>query len=439
MNIMNAWVQCPSTDNGTRLICERIPVDCDHRVTYVRVNDSAEALGIAASNYYGRPSERLKVIGVTGTNGKTTVASLLYHLFRDAGYLSGLLSTVRNRIGDKELEATHTTPDALQLHNLLAKMVKLGCSHCFMEISSHAIHQKRIAGIKFYGGIFTNITHEHLDYHHTFKEYVNVKKSFFDALPSDAFALINTDDKNGRVMVQNCRALAVTYGLAGIPDYKGRILESHLDGMYLIFDDHDLWTRFAGTFNAYNLLAVYGCADRCGIDKQEALTLLSRQVPVKGRFETLHSGSGVTAIVDYAHTPDALRNVLSTISKVKNGKTRLITVVGAGGNRDAAKRPIMGKVAAEFSSQVILTSDNPRFEKPEDIIQQMMDGIPEKRKKRVLSIPDRREAIKTAVMLASSGDIILVAGKGHETYQEIKGTKIHFDDREILEDYLEQT
>ena len=271
------------------------------------------------------------------------------------------------------------------------------------------------------------------------KKYVRVKKSFFDALPSEAFALVNMDDRNGKVITQNCKASKVTYGLTGTPDYKGKILESHLDGMHLILDESDFWTRFTGTFNAYNLLAVYGCADKCGIENQLALTLLSKQVPVKGRFETLRSGRGVTAIVDYAHTPDALRNVLSTIHQVKNGKTSLITVVGAGGNRDTAKRPVMGQVAAEFSNRVIFTSDNPRFEEPEDIIRQMIDGVPEEKKKQVLSIPDRREAIKTAVMLASSGDIILVAGKGHETYQEIKGSKIHFDDMEILEDYLEQT
>ena len=418
------------------VICERIPEVPVPYCNYVRVKNSAEALGLAASNYYGRPSEKITVIGITGTNGKTTVVSLLYQLFRDAGYESGLLSTVRNLVGDRQMEAIHTTSDALELHRLLAEMVTAGCSYCFMEVSSHAIHQKRIAGIEFSGAIFTNISHEHLDYHHTFKAYLQAKKAFFDALPAEAFALVNMDDKNGGVMVQNCKSPVSSYGMKGVMDFKARIMESHLDGMHLILDEHDFWTRFAGAFNAYNLLAVYACAVLCGMDKQRALVLLSELVPVRGRFETLQSGSGVTAIVDYAHTPDALRNVLSTIKQVKNGKAMLITVVGAGGNRDEAKRPVMGQVAVELSNRVILTSDNPRFEKPEDIIQQMMEGVPEDKRKDVLSIPNRREAIKTAVMMASRGDIILVAGKGHESYQEIEGNKTHFDDREVLEEYL---
>lgn len=423
--------------SGARaVICEKIPDDTHAKCTYVRVKDSAEALGLAASNYYDRPSAKIIVIGITGTNGKTTVASLLYQLFQDAGYASGLLSTVRNLVGDREVEATHTTPDALQLHSLLAEMVKQGCSHCFMEVSSHAIHQKRIAGVEFSGGIFTNITHDHLDYHHTFKAYLQTKKAFFDALPAGAFAVVNLDDRNGSVMVQNCKSPVSSYGIKGVRDFKARILESLLDGMHLVLDGHDFWTRFAGAFNANNLLAVYACAVQCGMDKEEALVLLSKQVPVKGRFETLLSSKGVTAIVDYAHTPDALKNVLSTIRQVKNGKKLLITVVGAGGNRDEAKRPVMGQVAVELSNRVILTSDNPRFEKPEDIIQQMMEGVPKEKRKDVLIIPNRREAIKTAVMMASGGDIILVAGKGHETYQEIEGKRIHFDDREVLEEYL---
>jgi UDP-N-acetylmuramoyl-L-alanyl-D-glutamate--2,6-diaminopimelate ligase len=424
-------------DSGAlAVICETIPDELKDGVTYVRVNDSAEALGLCASNSYGRPSGKIKVIGITGTNGKTTVASLLYHTFRDAGIKAGLISTVRNMVGERELEASHTTPDALQLHRLLAEMVAGHCNYCFMEVSSHAIHQKRIAGIEFGGGIFTNITHDHLDYHKTFKEYLRVKKSFFDALPSSAFAIINEDDKNGKVMGQNCSASRSSFGMNGMRDYKCRILEHQLDGMHLILDNNDFWTRFAGSFNAYNLLAVYGCAVECGIDKQETLVLLSKQAPVKGRFETLPTMEGITAIVDYAHTPDALRNVLSTIIKVNNSKTGLITVLGAGGNRDASKRPEMGQIAAELSSRVILTSDNPRDESPGDIINQMLSGISEEMKTQVLSIPDRREAIKTAVMLASEGDIILVAGKGHETYQEIKGKKIHFDDREVLEEFL---
>ena len=427
------------SDGAVCVICETLPGDPAGDVSFVQVRDSAEALGIAASNYFDRPAEKLRVVGVTGTNGKTTVASLLCQLFEEAGHVSGLLSTVHNRVGKKVLEATHTTPDALQLHSLLAGMVTSGCEYCFMEVSSHAIHQKRIAGIQFSGGIFTNVSHEHLDYHKTFREYIQAKKAFFDKLPGGAFALVNSDDRNGKVMLQNCSATPATYALKSMADYKGRILENHLDGMHLILDGSELWTRFAGDFNAGNLLAVYAAARILGMEKEQALTLLSKLVPVKGRFESLESGSGVTAIVDFAHTPDALKNVLSAIQKIRNGSRKLITVVGAGGNRDSSKRPLMGKVAAELSHRVILTSDNPRFEKPDDIIRQMMDGVPEQYRKQVLSIPDRKEAIKTAIMLSSRGDIILVAGKGHETYQEIEGKKHHFDDREIIEDLFAKT
>ena len=418
------------------VICEKMPAGEGGQATYIRVGDAAAALGIGASVYYGDPSEKLKVIGVTGTNGKTTVATLLYHLYTAAGQPAGLISTVRNMVGDQPLPASHTTPDALQINRMLAAMADRGCTHCFMEVSSHALHQKRTEGIRFGGGIFTNITHEHLDYHKTFREYINVKKSFFDNLPASAFALVNRDDKNGKVMVQNCRASIKSYGLQGIADVKGKILESHLDGMHLFLDGFDFWSRLVGRFNAYNLLAVYGCAMMCGMEKEQILTLLSEQMPVEGRFETLRSAKGITGIVDYAHTPDALKNVLTAIENLRNGSTRIITVVGAGGNRDAEKRPVMGQVAADLSQQVILTSDNPRYEKPEEILEAMMEGVPDEKRDDVLVIPDRREAIKTAVRLARKGDIILVAGKGHETYQEIEGERIPFDDREILQGLL---
>lgn len=435
----HAYISAALKAGSTAVVCEKMPAHADPDVTYVQVTDSASALGYASASFFDHPSEKLKLIGVTGTNGKTTIATLLHRLFTDAGFTSGLISTVRNLAGDREFPSTHTTPDPLQINELLHEMLEAGCSYCFMEVSSHAIHQKRIAGLKFTGGIFTNVTHEHLDYHGTFKEYINTKKSFFDEMPAEAFALINHDDKNAGIMAQNCRAAVSSYGLLGPVDLKGKILESHLDGMQLMIGDTEIWTRLIGRFNASNLLAVYGCAVLCGLDKEEVLTILSRQIPVRGRFETMRSGSGVTGIVDYAHTPDALRNVMRTIAQVSNGKTQLITVVGAGGDRDPSKRPLMGKVAAEFSQKLILTSDNPRNEQPEDIIHQMMEGIPEEKKKAVLSIPDRREAIKTAVMLASTGDIILVAGKGHEDYQEIKGKKHHFNDKEVLQEYLKST
>jgi UDP-N-acetylmuramoyl-L-alanyl-D-glutamate--2,6-diaminopimelate ligase len=418
------------------VICEKMPVRPASHISYVLVSDTAWALGWGATAFFGYPSEKLMVIGITGTNGKTTVATLLYQLFRAAGQRAGLISTVRNMVGEKPLPATHTTPDALQINQMLSSMAREGCRYCFMEVSSHAIHQKRTAGIMFGGGVFTNITHEHLDYHKTFREYINVKKSFFDQLPASAFALVNRDDKNGKIMVQNCRAITKSFGLKGIADIKGKILESHLDGMHLILDGFDFWSRLVGKFNAYNLLAVYGCAMMCGLEKERSLTLLSEQMPVEGRFETLRSAGGITCIVDYAHTPDALKNVLTTIDDLRNGNTRVITVVGAGGNRDAGKRPLMGQVAADLSQRVILTSDNPRYEKPEQIIKEMIAGVPGDKRNDILAIPDRREAIKTAVMLAREGDIVLVAGKGHETYQEIEGKKYPFDDREILQGLL---
>lgn len=432
----HAYIDAALKAGSVAVICERVPVHTDPGVSYVQVEDSALALGLAADAYFGHPSRKLKVIGVTGTNGKTTVATLLHNLFSESGHPSGLLSTVRNLVGYTESAATHTTPDPLRINALLAEMLEAGCRYCFMEVSSHAIHQRRVRGLNFAGGIFTNITHEHLDYHRTFKEYIAAKKAFFDALPPEAFALVNRDDRNGPVMVQNCRAAVKTFGLLGPADFKGKILESHLDGMQMVIEGREVWTRLVGDFNASNLLAIYGCAVLCGLDQEEVLTVLSRLSPVRGRFETLRFTGGVTAIVDYAHTPDALKNVMSTIARFCAGNARLITVVGAGGNRDKAKRPLMGQVAAEFSQKLILTSDNPRNEKPEDIIRQMIEGIPAEKRKGVLSITDRREAIKTAVMLASGGDIILVAGKGHENYQEIGGKRYPFDDMEVLREYL---
>jgi UDP-N-acetylmuramoyl-L-alanyl-D-glutamate--2,6-diaminopimelate ligase len=420
------------------IVCERIPDKPPSDAILIRVPDTAIALGHAAASWFGHPSEKLSLIGITGTNGKTTVATLLHGLFSGAGSGAGLISTVRNLVGDEEKEASHTTPDPMQINSLLAEMAEAGCRHCFMEVSSHAIHQKRIAGLKFTGGIFTNITHEHLDYHKSFRDYINVKKSFFDQLQEGAFALVNRDDRNAQVMLQNTVAGRSTYGLKGPADYKGKVLESHLDGMQMTIGDREVWTRLTGSFNASNILAVFGCSMLCGLDREEVLTILSRLSPVRGRFETLHSEEGITAIVDYAHTPDALENVLGTIARLSGSKAQVITVVGAGGDRDPAKRPLMGKVAAELSQKLILTSDNPRTEKPEDIIAQMKEGIPEETRKSVLTITDRREAIRTAIMLAGAGDVILVAGKGHETSQEIGGKKHHFDDMEILRELLKK-
>lgn len=431
------YIETARRAGALAVICQQMPGNPDPETSYVQVEDSALALGQAAANFFSRPSESLKLIGITGTNGKTTIATLLHRLFTGTGHPSGLISTVTNIAGSRESPPTHTTPDPLQINRLLLEMLDAGCEYCFMEVSSHAIHQKRVGGLTFSGGIFTNISHEHLDYHKTFGDYIQAKKAFFDALPAESFALVNRDDRNATVMVQNCRARVGTYGLLGPADVKGKVLESHLDGMLMQIGGREIWTRLAGEFNARNVLAVYACALECGLEPETALTILSRQTPVTGRFETLQSGRGITAVVDYAHTPDALKNVLEAILKVRNGKARLITVVGAGGNRDATKRPLMGQVAAQFSQKLILTSDNPRYEKPEEIIHQMLAGIPEEKRNKVLSVPDRREAIKTAVMLASSGDIILVAGKGHENYQEIEGKRYPFNDLEILRDLLQ--
>jgi len=403
-----------------------------NNLIFIIVPDSAEALGRLASAWYGEPSQQMMVVGVTGTNGKTTIVTLLYHLFQKLGYKAGLLSTICNYIDDEPVPTVHTTPDALTIQRLMAQMVDAGCTHAFMEVSSHAVDQKRISGIVFKGGIFTNLTRDHLDYHQTTTAYLKAKKKFFDDLPVNAFVLTNIDDANGSVMLQNTSAQRLTYSLRTMADFKGKIIESHVDGTEMEINRQDVHTHFAGRFNAYNLLAVYGAAVALGEETDDVIIALSTLHPVSGRFETIRSQKGVTAIVDYAHTPDALENVLGSISEVLRGDARVITVVGAGGNRDKGKRPLMAKEAARQSNQLILTSDNPRFENPEDIIRDMAAGLSASEKERTLCITDRREAIKTAIAFTRKGDIVLVAGKGHENYQEIKGVKYPFDDKEIV-------
>ncbi len=415
------------------VVCETLPQEIKENITYVQVKDSAAAVGEMADAFYGFPSQKLKVTGVTGTNGKTTVATILYKLFEGLGYKSGLISTVQNIIHGTTEESTHTTPDAISIHALLARMVEAGCSHAFMEVSSHAIHQQRIAGIRFAGGIFTNITHDHLDYHKTFDEYIRVKKSFFDNLPVKAFSLTNIDDKRGIVMLQNTKAQKCTYSLRVPATVKGKVLENNLTGLVMMVDNHEAHFRMIGTFNAYNLLAVYGAAVLLGEDKMQVLSVLSDLHGAPGRFETYMSpNEKILGIVDYAHTPDALLNVLATIKQLRTQGQNILTVVGCGGDRDKTKRPIMAEVACEHSDRVIFTSDNPRSEDPEEILNEMEAGITLTQKKKTLRITDRKEAIKTAVALAQKDDILLIAGKGHETYQEIKGVKHHFDDREVL-------
>ncbi len=414
------------------VMCETLPDVQDKKVCWIKTSDSAKALGLAASNFFGNPSSTLKLVGVTGTNGKTTIATLLYRMFTGLGYKCGLFSTVVNYINGKELEATHTTPDTVQLNRNLAEMVTAGCDYAFMEVSSHSADQKRIAGLQFVGGIFTNLTHDHLDYHKTFDNYLKAKKSFFDSLPVGAFALVNADDKNGRVMLQNCSAKHYTFSVRSMADYRCGLIEQSFEGMGLRMQGEEVWTRFIGDFNASNLLAVYAASELLGASKKEILTILSDLHPVAGRLESVKTGNGISGLVDYAHTPDALLNVIDTINKIREGGVQLITVVGAGGDRDKTKRPKMAAISAEGSTKVILTSDNPRTEDPEMILNDMEAGITPDLKRKVLRIADRREAIRTAVMLAQPGDVILVAGKGHETYQDVKGVKHHFDDREEL-------
>ncbi|WP_294080217.1 UDP-N-acetylmuramoyl-L-alanyl-D-glutamate--2,6-diaminopimelate ligase [Proteiniphilum sp. UBA5384] len=403
------------------------------RVTYVQVKQSALALAQIASAWYGNPSSLLKLVGVTGTNGKTTIATLLYDTFRHLGYPSGLLSTVANYVDGKRYPTTHTTLDPITLNDYLRKMVDAGCEYAFMEVSSHAIHQKRVYGLRFAGGIFTNLTQDHLDYHKNMLEYRNVKKSFFDDLPAEAFALTNIDDKNGSLMLQNTKASQYTYSVRGMADFKARIFEKHFDGTDIEINGKELTVQFVGTFNVYNLLAVYGTGILLGLGGEELLRTLSLLKPVAGRFQTLHSPKGYTVIVDYAHTPDALSNVLTAIDGVLNKKGQIITVVGCGGNRDKTKRPVMAREAVQLSDRVVFTSDNPRFEEPDEILRDMLEGLTDEQKGSALTIVDRREAIKTACALAQAGDVILIAGKGHEDYQEIKGVKHHFDDKEEVE------
>lgn len=417
---------------ASAIVCEEMPELRTENVVYVQVRNAAKALGLMASNFYGNPSSNLKLVGVTGTNGKTTIATLLYNLCLKLGYRAGLISTISYRINEQELPASHTTPDQLQLAELMAQMVEEGCDYCFMEVSSHAVDQHRIAGLEFDGAIFTNLTHDHLDYHLTFDAYLKAKKGFFDGLSKSAFALTNADDRNGAVMLQNTKAHKLSYSLRTLADFKCKILESHFDGSLIEIDGLEVWTHFVGKFNAYNLLAVYGAAVSLGLDKNEVLTAISELKPVHGRFDGVRSLDGVFAIVDYAHTPDALKNVLTTIDEMRTHSEQLITVAGAGGDRDKTKRPKMAAIACELSDKIILTSDNPRTEDPQQILRDMEAGVDAVSRKKVLTIVDRREAIKTAVMLARPGDIILVAGKGHENYQDVMGIKHHFDDKEEL-------
>lgn len=420
------------------IVCEELPANLNEAVTYIKVDNSAYVLGVSASNFFDNPSKKLKLTGVTGTNGKTTIATLLYRLFTDAGYVCGLLSTIENIVDHEVIPSTHTTPDSIELNALLKKMVDKGCEYAFMEVSSHSVDQDRIAGLNFAGGIFTNLTHDHLDYHKTMANYRNAKKKFFDNLPSNAFAITNLDDKNGAIMLQNTKAKRLSYALKHDADFKGVVLESHFDGMMLKVNGTELFTQLVGGFNASNLLAIYGAAIALGFDKDELLVEISKLKGANGRFDMVHCECGIVGIVDYAHTPDALENVLKTINDVRCHKETLITVVGCGGNRDTTKRPEMAAVAAKMSDKVILTSDNPRNEDPDEIIRQMKEGLDEEAKRHVLSITNRREAIRTAVALASKGDIILLAGKGHENYQEINGIKNHFDDKEELSEALKE-
>lgn len=418
-----------AVDQGAlAIVCEELPDELVNGITYVQVANSQQALAMMAANFYGNPSEELQLIGVTGTNGKTTIATLLYNLFTDAGYEVGLLSTVRIRVGKNTYPATHTTPDSLTINRYLRQMVDAGVEFCFMEVSSHGIHQKRTEGLQFRGGIFTNLSHDHLDYHKDFKEYRDVKKLFFDQLPKQAFALVNIDDKNGEVMLQNTKAKQCTYALKTVADYKARILENQFGGLLLNLNNHEIWVKLIGNFNAYNVLAIYATADLLGLEQIEILRLLSTLESVDGRFQYIVSPKNITAIVDYAHTPDALKNVLETINAIRTGNEELITVVGCGGDRDSAKRPKMGNIAAQLSTKVIFTSDNPRTENPESIIEQIEAGVSPTDYKKTMSITDRKQAIKTACQLASDKDIILIAGKGHETYQEINGERFDFDD-----------
>jgi len=426
------YIEKAIQDGAVAVICEELPGHTATEVDFLMVANSAVALGIVAANFYDNPSAKLKLVGVTGTNGKTTIATLLYQLFRDLGYKCGLLSTVENQINGKIIPSTHTTPDQVELNKLLDEMVNQGCDYCFMEVSSHAVAQHRIEGLRFAGGIFSNLTHDHLDYHKTFENYLKAKKAFFDGLSKNAFALTNNDDKNGSVMLQNTKAHKKTYALKSMADYKGKILENQFGGLLLLIDNEEVWFKMVGSFNGYNLLAVYAAAMLLDQDRAKVLTSLSKLSGAEGRFDYIVAPNKIIGIVDYAHTPDAVQNVLSTIHNIRKGNEKVITVIGCGGDRDKTKRPVMAKVACEWSDKVILTSDNPRSEDPAQIIKDMEAGVTPTAQRFTLSIVDRHEAIKTACMLAQPGDIILLAGKGHEKYQEIKGVKNHFDDKEEL-------
>jgi UDP-N-acetylmuramoyl-L-alanyl-D-glutamate--2,6-diaminopimelate ligase len=430
------FIQKAIEGGAIAVVCEEIPAHKPEGITFVKVTDSTYSLGIIACNFYDNPSEKLKLVGVTGTNGKTTTVTLLFNLFKSLGYSVGLLSTVQNKINSTVIPSTHTTPDALSLNELLHSMVEQSCEFVFMEVSSHAVVQNRIAGLFFTGGVFTNITHDHLDYHKTFDEYIKAKKGFFDVLPTGAFALVNKDDKNGLVMLQNTKAKKHTYALRTLADFKCRIIENHLAGLFLNIDNQEIWVKLIGTFNAYNVLAVYATAVLLKQDKTNILTALSNLNSVEGRFQYVKSPNGIIGIVDYAHTPDALKNVLETIKDIRSGNEQVITLVGCGGDRDSAKRPVMAAIACEYSNKIILTSDNPRSEDPETILDQMQKGINPIDMKKTLRITDRKEAIRTACNLSHKGDIILIAGKGHEKYQEIKGVKHDFDDLEILKEII---
>jgi len=428
------YIEVAIENGAVAVVCEDLPETLNENITYVKVLDSSASLGYIACNFYDNPSEKLKLVGITGTNGKTTTVTLLFNLFRGLGYNVGLLSTVENKINTTVIPSTHTTPDALALNELLAKMVDAGCQFAFMEVSSHAIVQHRITGLKFTGAAFSNITHDHLDYHKTFEEYIRAKKMFFDNLQDDAFALTNKDDRNGSVMLQNTKAKKYSYGLKSVADFKCRVVENHLNGLLLSIDNQEVWVKLIGSFNAYNVLVVYSIALLLKQDKVQVLTTLSNLNSVEGRFQYIKSKNGIVAIVDYAHTPDALKNVLETIKDIRSGNEQVITLVGCGGDRDSTKRPIMAQIACEYSNKVILTSDNPRSEDPEAILNQMQAGISPVEMKKTLRISDRKEAIRTAVAFAKEGDIILIAGKGHEKYQEIKGVKHPFDDFEIVKE-----
>lgn len=432
----HAYIPIAIEKGAMAVLCETLPENLNENITYIQIKDCEDAVGKVATTFYGDPTTKIELVGVTGTNGKTTIATLLYNTFRYFGYKVGLISTVCNYIDDQAIPATHTTPDPITLNRLLGQMADAGCKYVFMEVSSHAVAQKRISGLKFAGGIFTNLTRDHLDYHKTVDNYLKAKKKFFDDMPKEAFCLTNLDDKNGLVMTQNTRANVYTYSLRSLSDFKGKIIENHFEGMLLDFNNRELAVQFIGKFNASNLLAVFGAATLLGKKEEDVLIALSTLRPVAGRFETIRSSKGYTAIVDYAHTPDALVNVLNAIHGVLEGKGKIITVCGAGGNRDKGKRPIMAKEAARMSDRVIITSDNPRFEEPQEIINDMLAGLDSDDMRKTISIIDRREAIKTACFLAQANDVILVAGKGHENYQEVKGVKHHFDDKEELENFM---